>query len=64
MSETTGIRTEAERANMALLVDGDNAQPALIEEVLAEAVKYGTTTVRRVYGDWTTPNMAGWKTAL
>ena len=64
MSNPDDVRVAAERANMAVLVDGDNAQPSLIEEVLAEAVKYGTTTVRRIYGDWTTPNMAGWKTAL
>ena len=50
--------------NMALLVDGDNAQPSLIAAVLAEAAKYGTITVRRIYGDWTTPQMSGWKKAL
>lgn len=49
---------------MALLIDGDNAQPSLIAGVLAEAVKYGTITVRRIYGDWTTPRMSGWKKAL
>ena len=49
---------------MALLIDGDNAQPSLVEPILAESVKYGTTAVRRIYGDWTTPNMSGWKGAL
>lgn len=49
---------------MALLIDGDNAQPSLIAGVLAEAAKYGTITVRRIYGDWTTPQMSGWKKAL
>ena len=49
---------------MALLVDGDNAQPSLIAEILAETTKYGTITVRRVYGDWTTPQMAQWKKTL
>ena len=50
--------------NMALMIDGDNAQPSLIAAVLAEAAKYGTVTVRRIYGDWTTPQMSGWKKAL
>ena len=50
--------------NMALMIDGDNAQPSLIAAVLAEAAKYGTITVRRIYGDWTTPQMSGWKKAL
>ena len=52
------------RRNMALLVDGDNAQPSLTAEILAEAAKYGTIIVRRVYGDWTTPQMARWKKVL
>ena len=63
MADTTNLRDAPER-NLAILIDGDNAQPSLIEDVLAEAVKYGTTTVRRIYGDWTTPNMSGWKAAL
>ena len=50
--------------NMALLIDGDNAQASLIANILAETAKYGTTTVRRVYGDWTTQEMAGWKKTL
>ncbi len=54
----------SERTGMALLVDGDNARPSLVEPILAEAVRYGTIAVRRIYGDWTTPNMAGWKVAL
>ncbi|MBA2563282.1 MAG: Maebl, partial [Chitinophagaceae bacterium] len=41
---------------IALLVDGDNAQPKLLSMVLEEASKYGKVTVRRVYGDWTTPH--------
>ncbi len=49
---------------LALLIDGDNAQPSLIEKMLAEASKYGTITVRRTYGDWTTSNMGGWKDSL
>ena len=49
---------------IAMLVDGDNAQPSLIEHVLAETAKYGVVTTRRVYGDWTTPQMSGWKDSL
>ena len=49
---------------MALMIDGDNAQPSLIDGVLAEAAKYGVLTVRRIYGDWTTPQMSSWKDAL
>jgi len=49
---------------LAVLIDGDNAQPSLIEKILSEASKYGTITVRRNYGDWTTSNMGGWKDTL
>ena len=46
------------------MIDGDNAQPSLIEHVLAETAKYGVVTTRRIYGDWTTPQMSGWKDSL
>jgi len=49
---------------MALLIDGDNAQPSLVNQILAEAGKYGLVTIRRIYGDWTTTSMSGWKAAL
>lgn len=49
---------------IALLIDGDNAQPSLIGSILTETAKYGSVTIRRVYGDWTTANMAGWKNVL
>ena len=49
---------------LAVLIDGDNAQPSLIEKMLSEASKYGTITVRRNFGDWTTSNMGGWKDTL
>ncbi len=47
-----------------MLIDGDNAQASLIGEMLAEAGKYGQVNVRRIYGDWTTPNMNSWKETL
>ena len=47
-----------------MLVDGDNAEPPLLEDVLAEVAKYGTATTRRIYGDWTTKEMSGWKRSL
>lgn len=49
---------------IALLIDGDNAQPSLIGGIITETAKYGSITIRRVYGDWTTANMAGWKNVL
>lgn len=53
-----------EDRRIAMLIDGDNAQPSLIENILAETGKYGLVTIRRIYGDWTTSNMKGWKDKL
>ncbi len=47
--------------NIAVLIDGDNAQPKLLKEFLEEVAKYGKATIRRIYGDWTTAQMKGWK---
>lgn len=49
---------------IAMLIDGDNAQPSLIGNMLAEVSKYGVAIIRRIYGDWTTANMNGWKDTL
>lgn len=47
--------------NIAVLIDGDNAQAKLIKEIIAEVSKYGKVTIRRIYGDWTTQHMNSWK---
>jgi uncharacterized LabA/DUF88 family protein len=51
-------------SRLAVLIDADNARPSAVEGLLAEVAKYGVAGVRRIYGDWTTPNLAGWKTVL
>jgi uncharacterized LabA/DUF88 family protein len=51
-------------ARLAILIDADNAQPSAVEGVLAEVARYGIAFIRRAYGDWTTPNLGGWKAAL
>ncbi len=49
---------------LAVLIDADNAQPAIIEGLLAEIAKYGTANVKRIYGDWTSTKLRGWKEHL
>lgn len=49
---------------LAVLIDADNAQPAIVEGLLVEIAKYGTASVKRIYGDWTLPNLGGWKGTL
>jgi len=56
--------TETQPARLAVLIDADNAQPSVIGALLAEVAKYGVPVIRRAYGDWTTPNLGGWKGVL
>jgi uncharacterized LabA/DUF88 family protein len=49
---------------IAMLIDGENAQSSLIDKMVTETGKYGLVTVRRIYGDWTTPQMNSWKDIL
>ena len=49
---------------LAVLIDSDNAQAAVISELLAEVAQVGTATVKRAYGDWTTPQLGSWKDVL
>lgn len=49
---------------LAVLIDADNSQPEIIEALLAEISKYGVSSVKRIYGDWTTTILKGWKNKL
>jgi hypothetical protein len=49
---------------IAVLIDGDNAEATLIDQVLNEVSKFGRVTIKRIYADWTTPHMKGWKEQL
>jgi len=51
-------------ARLAVLIDADNAQPAMVDGLLAEVAKYGTAHVKRAYGDWTGTSLKGWKEQL
>lgn len=51
-------------AHLAVLIDADNADPAIIERLLAEISKFGVASAKRIYGDWTTPNLGRWKATL
>ncbi len=49
---------------IAILIDGDNAESALIEQYVSEAGRFGRVTVKRIYADWTDNRMKGWKDQL
>ena len=49
---------------LAMLIDADNAQPSVIEGLLAEVAKFGVASVKRIYGDFTSTRMTQWKSVL
>lgn len=49
---------------LAVLIDADNAQPRIVDGLLSEIANYGLASVKRIYGDWTTPGLKGWKEVL
>lgn len=49
---------------LAVLIDADNASPSTTEGLFAEVANYGVAIVKRIYGDWTTPNLKTWKENL
>ncbi|UKE69674.1 NYN domain-containing protein [Xanthomonas cerealis pv. cerealis] len=56
--------TDDDQPRLAVLIDADNAQPSVIEGLLAEVAKYGVASVKRIYGDFTSTRMTQWKQAL
>jgi len=50
--------------NLAVLIDGDNIPSAYVKEMMEEIAKYGNPTIKRIYGDWTKPNLSKWKNIL
>lgn len=55
---------ENEQRRLAVLIDADNANPGIIDGLVAEISKFGVASVKRIYGDWTRPNLRGWKDVL
>ena len=61
---TAKIETEAPTPRLAVLIDADNAQAAIIENLLLEVASLGEATVKRIYGDFTSQTSASWKKVL
>ncbi|TAH52734.1 MAG: NYN domain-containing protein [Betaproteobacteria bacterium] len=66
MQPKTVVRVEAEEPakRLAVLIDADNAQAGVIEGLLEEIARFGEATVKRIYGDFTSPSSASWKKVL
>jgi hypothetical protein len=57
-------RSPDDQRRLAVLIDADNAQPSVIQGLLAEVAKYGVASTRRIYGDFTSTRLTQWKSAL
>jgi len=64
MKTRSRSETDDDQPRLAVLIDADNAQPSVIEGLLAEVAKYGVASVKRIYGDFTSTRMTQWKQAL
>jgi len=52
------------QTSLAILIDADNSQPRIIEGLLGEIASIGVASVKRIYGDWTSNQLSGWKATL
>ena len=55
---------DSQERRMAVLIDADNAPRKSLKNIMEEVAVYGNPTIKRIYGDWTTPNMNSWKQSL
>ncbi|MGD8149874.1 NYN domain-containing protein [Ornithinimicrobium sp. Y1694] len=59
-----GRGTDSSSTRIAVLIDCDNVSARHAQAVLEELATYGSPTVKRAYGDWTTTQLSGWKSEL
>ena len=62
--DTSSSLSVEDQRRLAVLIDADNAQPSVIEGLLAEVAKFGVAGVKRIYGDWTSTKHTQWKLCL
>src|SRR6056297_4271262 len=56
--------SELQDLRLAVLIDADNVPYSDVGAMMEEIALYGTPTFKRIYGDWTRPNLSGWKKNL
>lgn len=49
---------------IAVLIDADNVSEKYIKYIIDEISNHGIPTYKRIYGDWTKPQLAPWKSVL
>jgi len=64
MSGGEYLNSDFKNLRLAVLIDADNVPRNSMKAIMEEAAIYGTPTIKRIYGDWTSPNVGAWKGAL
>jgi uncharacterized protein (TIGR00288 family) len=59
-----GVETDSSAVRIAVLIDADNTSPKYAEAILDELAKYGTPTIKRAYGDFSSTRLQGWRREL
>lgn len=49
---------------LAVLIDAENISSKYIDVILSEANNLGDVIYKRIYGNWTTPQMASWRNTI
>ncbi len=55
------LKNKLMNLKLAVLIDGDNIPSANVKEMMEEIAKYGNPTIKRIYDDWTRPDLSNWK---
>jgi hypothetical protein len=63
MANGDASRSDNERP-LTVLIDSDNATPNIVDRLLSKVAKFGIANLKRIYRDWTIPNLCGWKSVF
>jgi hypothetical protein len=59
------MKAEQQRLpRFAVLIDADNTSPQIAGGLFEEVAKFGEASVRRIYGDFSTPQLKSWSSIL
>ena len=59
-----GVHMSGKDVRLAVLIDADNISATYIKPMMLEIARYGNPTIKRIYGDWTKPQLGPWKQVL
>ena len=58
------LNIDKNNLRLAVLIDADNARASIIDALIEEITELGVSSIKRIYGDWTQPNLNSWKEIL